>query len=161
MHHLDHIWKIILLSLSSYLYQLHTKVYWTMNLSQVIGDRIFASFSLPKLISNAACYTNFIINIQNVTGDTTNIVLSCRTGIYLNLIYWQAVLEIWREIMLLTLFAYNLLASGMLNIKADKKKMTAYYRTGREHILSRASKILKTPLYFLEPIFKEFWLCQI
>lgn len=85
-------------------------------------DRIFVSFYLPKLISNAASYTHFIINIQNATGDITNVVLSYRTGIYLNLIYCQAVLEIWREIMLLTLFAYNLLASGMLNIKVSKKK---------------------------------------
>jgi len=64
------------------------------------------------------------------------------------------VLEIWREIVLLTLFAYNLLASGMMNIKAGKKKKTAYYRTGKEHILSRVSKILRTPLNDLEPILK-------
>lgn len=62
--------------------------------------------------------------------------------------------------MLLTLFAYNLLAPGMLNIKAAKKN-DCFYRTGREHILSRASKILETPLYDLEPIFKEFWLYRI
>lgn len=156
MHHLDHIWKIILLSLSSYLYQLHTKVCWTMNLSQVIGDRIFASFSLPKLISNAACYTNFIINIQNVTGDTTNIVLSCRTGIYLNLIYWQAVLEIWREIMLLTLFAYNLLASGMLNIKADKKKWLLITEQVENIYWVEQVKFSKHPYISWSPFSKSF-----
>lgn len=38
-----------------------------------------------------------------------------------------------------------------------RRKITAYYRTGRICATSRVSKILKTYLYDLESIFKIFW----
>lgn len=56
--------------------------------------------------------------------------------------------------MLLTLFAYNLLTSGMLNIKV------VFITEKIQNINWVEYKILKTHLYDLQLIFKEFCLCR-
>lgn len=103
--------------------------------------------------------------MQNGTKSIRSIVLSYRTEFYLNLMYCLVFLDILREIILLTLFTYNPLASEVLNIKANKtklkKKKKKNHRTGRICVMSTVSKILKTHLYDLEPTFKMFRLFQV